>query len=94
MFAGQPVLSVSALDINTEDLNWSTQTRHACEVRKNSYITVHTDLVQMGIGGDDSWGAPIHEQYLVPAKEYKYSIRIKPFVNTDDSDNNLYMKLH
>lgn len=24
---------------------------------------------QMGVGGDDSWGAPVHDQYLLPAKQ-------------------------
>ena len=94
MFAGQPTLSVSTQSINTEDLNWSPQTRHACEVRSNTFTTVHVDLVQMGVGGDDSWGAPVHKEYLIPAKEYSYSVRIKPFIVTDDSDDKLYKKLY
>ena len=77
--AGLPVLSVSALNINTDDLNWSPKTRHACEVRKNNFITVHLDMLQMGVGGDNSWGAPIHTGYTIPAKEYSYSFRFKPF---------------
>ncbi|KLU69003.1 MAG: hypothetical protein RHS_5180 [Robinsoniella sp. RHS] len=24
---------------------------------------------QMGVGGDDSWGAPIHDEYLIDPKE-------------------------
>ena len=33
----------------------------------------------MGVGGDDSWGAPVHEEYtLPPGKKYGYSFRIKP----------------
>ena len=80
---GMPTLSVSALNINTDDLNWSPQTRHACEIRKSNKITLHIDLVQMGVGGDDSWGAPVHPEYTVPAKEYSYVYKIKPFSKTD-----------
>ena len=25
---------------------------------------------QMGVGGDDSWGAPVHEQYQLPADRF------------------------
>ncbi len=76
---GLPTLSVSALNINTDDLNWSPQLHHACDVRKNNFITLHLDLIQMGIGGDNSWGAPVHSEYLIPAKDYSYTFRIKPF---------------
>ena len=24
---------------------------------------------QMGVGGDDTWGAPVHEEYLIPSNE-------------------------
>ena len=32
---------------------------------------------QCGVGGDDSWGAPIHEEYLVPGdRKISFSFRI------------------
>jgi beta-galactosidase len=24
---------------------------------------------QMGVGGDDSWGAPVHKEYLIPSDQ-------------------------
>jgi len=36
------------------------------------------DLAQRGVGGDTSWGALPHEQYLLKAKEYSYGFVIKP----------------
>ncbi len=94
MFAGSPLLSVRATDRYTDDFNWSPTSRHACEVRKSDYINLNVDLVQMGVGGDDSWGAPIHKQYTIPAKEYSYSIRIKPFNPSSDSDSKMYRMLY
>jgi beta-galactosidase len=36
------------------------------------------DYKQMGVGGDDSWGARPHSQYQIPAGKYAYSFRMKP----------------
>lgn len=36
------------------------------------------DLLQMGVGGDNSWGAKVHQEYTIPPKVYKYSIEIVP----------------
>lgn len=43
-------------------------------------ITVNIDLIQMGVGGNDSWSEvsqPL-EQYQVPAKNYQYTFYINP----------------
>jgi hypothetical protein len=37
----------------------------------------------MGVGGDDSWGAPIHIKYRLQERRYEYSFRLRP-VNRDD----------
>ena len=42
-------------------------------------ITVNLDHRQMGVGGDDSWGAQPHAEYRLPAdKTYRYSFRLEP----------------
>ncbi|HEV3210456.1 MAG TPA: hypothetical protein VGY91_09330 [Chthoniobacterales bacterium] len=33
---------------------------------------------KMGIGGDNSWGAEVHEKYWVFARPYEYKLWIKP----------------
>lgn len=33
----------------------------------NTVLTINK--VQMGVGGDDSWGAPTHDEYLIPSNE-------------------------
>lgn len=39
--------------------------RHIHELPDIHYTIVRANFIQMGVGGDDSWGAPVHEQYLV-----------------------------
>ena len=40
---------------------------HQEELPKRHYTWVRVLAGQMGVGGDDSWGAPVHPQYLMPA---------------------------
>jgi beta-galactosidase len=35
----------------------------------------------MGVGGDTSWGRPVHEEYTIPPKEYQYVFVIEPGEN-------------
>lgn len=43
---------------------------HHQEELPNSHFTwVRILEKQMGVGGDDSWGAPVYEQYLIPSEE-------------------------
>ena len=32
-----------------------------------NYTIARVTLAQMGVGGDDSWGAKTHPEYLLPA---------------------------
>jgi beta-galactosidase len=85
--AGSPVLSVGALPVNPADLDWSPENRHACEVKKNNNIYLHLDLKQMGVGGDNSWGARVHPEYTIPAGEYSYVVRFKPFATAEGPED-------
>lgn len=42
---------------------------HQEELPKPHYTWVRILSGQMGVGGDDSWGAPVHEEYLLPSDE-------------------------
>ena len=78
---GQPALSVNALHYTTEDLMSAS---HGWEMTRRDYITLNLDLVQMGIGGDDSWGAMPHQEFRIPSdKSYSYSFCLRPFSSKD-----------
>jgi len=42
---------------------------HAHELPPVHYTVVTVSGRQMGVGGDDSWGAPVHPEYRIPAGE-------------------------
>jgi beta-galactosidase len=37
------------------------------------------------VGGDDSWGAWPHEEFLIPCQEYSYAFRLRPFSSTENA---------
>ena len=42
---------------------------------KFNYLTIYA--INKGVGGDDSWGAPVHKKYRVSKKRYNMSFVIK-----------------
>ena len=73
---GMPLLSASAWPFTMEDLEKAT---HTNELPRRETITVNLDYKQMGVGGDDSWGARTHPEYTLPAKAYSYQFRLRPY---------------
>ncbi|NHM30717.1 glycoside hydrolase family 2 TIM barrel-domain containing protein [Neobacillus terrae] len=43
--------------------------QHLYELPNVHYTVVTVAGKQMGVGGDDSWGAPVHDEYLIPADD-------------------------
>jgi beta-galactosidase len=58
---GNP-LSASAWPYSMEDLETAS---HATALPMRDTITVNLDHIQMGIGGDNSWGLPVNEPYRI-----------------------------
>ncbi len=52
--------------------------KHPFETTRRDTTCLTIDEAQMGVGGDDSWGARPHAQYTLPAKSYNYSFIFKP----------------
>lgn len=75
---GVPTLYFSAWPFPASELE---RAKHSAEIRLSKEITVNLDYLQMGVGGDDSWGAQPHAQYRLPAKTYTYRFRLEPVVN-------------
>ncbi len=57
-------LSVNVLPYTPHELE---NARHAWELPPVNYSVVRVALQQMGVGGDDTWGARTHPEYLLPA---------------------------
>jgi beta-galactosidase len=73
---GIPTIDISAWPFTMGDL---TKARHIHELPQRDTITVNLDYKQMGVGGDDSWGARTHPEYTLPARTYVYSFRLTPY---------------
>jgi beta-galactosidase len=53
--------------------------RHPSEIEFSKDITVNIDYRQMGVGGDDGWGArPLPKYRLAATREYRYKFRMEP----------------
>ncbi len=62
LFAGKGMY-FSALPYTPHELE---NAAHAHELPKVHYTVVRAALGQMGVGGDDSWHARVHDEYLLP----------------------------
>ncbi len=52
--------------------------RHPYELPQVHYTVIRAAQMQMGIAGDDSWGAPTHPEYLLPAdKKMEFTFRFR-----------------
>ena len=42
---------------------------HRDELPDPTYTWVRIAAKQMGVGGDDSWGAPVHQEFKISSEE-------------------------
>jgi beta-galactosidase len=52
--------------------------RKPVDLEKRNFISLNIDLKQMGVGGDNSWGARPLDKYLIQPGNYQYSFIISP----------------
>ena len=50
--------------------------KHQWELQEADELTVNVDAVQMGVGGDDSWGARAHAAHLPGAGTYRIVFKV------------------
>ncbi len=104
MVTGDPVFSFAALNFIHDDFespgrlsmyrpDAKSANTHTNDIKPRDFVNLNIDLGQMGVGGDDSWGARIHPQYRLLEKSYTYSFRIRPIVKDDDILNLAKQKL-
>lgn len=87
LFVGTEPLSVSAWNFMQDDISYvpfDIERRHGGSIRKKDLVWVNIDLLQMGVGGDNSWGAQVHPEYTITPLPRKYSFVILP---VDVSEN-------
>jgi beta-galactosidase len=55
---------------------------HPADLVKRDIVSLNLDLRQMGVGGDNSWGARIHPEYFIQPATYSYRFVLGPFDDT------------
>ncbi|TRZ42306.1 beta-galactosidase [Robertkochia solimangrovi] len=82
LFQGLPAFSFSAHHNLTEDFDEGREkhNRHTTDVKPRALISVHIDHEQMGLGGDNSWGAKAWEEYRLYAEDMSYEFIMKPII--------------
>lgn len=84
----EDVLEFSALPVLQSDLDHdrgrSAPNRHGGLVEFRDLVSLNLDHLQMGVGGDDSWGAMPLPKYRIPARNYEWRFRMMPLAPGED----------
>ena len=86
MVKGSPTFDGSVHQYPYEDLDYVPrgQKHGKLNLQQKDQVDWLIDLKQMGVGGDNSWGARPHDQYTLSPGNYDYSFMLVPFeVGTD-----------
>ncbi len=82
--AGEPLLEFNASHFTPEDL--SSGALHDYQLTPRQDVVLRLNHRQMGVGGDDSWGAQTHDEYkLFADRDYHYTYRLRPLVRRDQT---------
>jgi len=71
------LLSMNAWPFAEEEFSW---VKHLHEMKEAGFVTLNIDLIQMGVGGNDSWSdvaAPL-EKYQIKSGDYAYLFYLCP----------------
>lgn len=80
MVYGDAPLSVSAWNFPMEDIEYvpaMVRNVHGGSIVKKDMVWLNIDHRQMGVGGDNTWGAQVHTPYTITPHEWRYGFTIK-----------------
>lgn len=79
LIKGAQPLQINASFNQVADLDpgLTKKQQHPTDVIPRKQIYLHVDLLQRGIGGDNTWGAEPHDPYRLLNKSYSYSFSIE-----------------
>lgn len=82
--SGEPLLEANASHFTPEDL--STGVRHDYQLTPRDEVVLRLNHRQMGVGGDNSWGAHTHDEFkLFADRDYSYTYRLRPITDVRDA---------
>jgi beta-galactosidase len=79
--AGHPFVCFSAHHYTVEDFDaGEARTGHTCDLKRRPEVYINLDYRQMGVGGNDSWGATPLPQYMLRPGGYEWRFVIRPLL--------------
>jgi beta-galactosidase len=91
--SGDSLICFSAIPYTYDDLKgFKHGGSHPGDLEKENFVSLNIDDKQMGVGGDDSWGARTHDEYTLPARACTYTFRIVPFRHMEGDPEYLYQR--
>ncbi|MBT6958801.1 MAG: DUF4981 domain-containing protein [Opitutae bacterium] len=79
--------SMEELDFHSHEAGESASglvpvtTKHGADIKIGNQYQWNIDHLQMGVGGDNSWGRRVHDDYTIKPGEYDYTFTLVPQLN-------------
>ena len=92
LVTGEEPLSISAWNFPLEDIGYrpfSVERHHGGSIEKQDLVWLNIDHMQMGVGGDNTWGAQVHPEYTITPHAWQYSFTIQPLNKEMDAASQL-----
>ncbi|KAF3468382.1 glycoside hydrolase family 2 TIM barrel-domain containing protein [Streptomyces sp. Tu 3180] len=84
LVSGEPLLEINASHFTPEDL--SAGARHDYQLTPRDAVVLRVSHRQMGVGGDNSWGAHTHDEFkLFADRDYAYTYRLRPLTDVAEA---------
>ncbi len=90
MVIAEHLLHFDALHYAVQDL---AEAGHPYELTRLDDVILHLDGWHMGVGGDDGWAAPVHDEFLIYPGQYRSALRLRPIGGQDDPSALWHRKL-
>lgn len=72
------LFSFGVLPFNRSKIDFNrAKNIHGSTVQRDDYYWLNIDLMQMGVGGDNSWGAKTHAIYTLPYQDYQFKFQLQ-----------------
>ena len=99
MLSGYLSLKASHYTVNDYDtgvliedsgaLKLHKENRHTIDMVEKNLVQLEIDHLQMGVGGEDSWGAQPMEEYQLKPRKYIYHFSMQ-LIEPSDEPSNIY----
>lgn len=81
LIKGEKPMNVSAWHFTQDDIDYvpyDIKRKHGGSIEERDLIWINIDKEQMGVGGDNTWGAQVHPEYTITPNPMSYSFTISP----------------